>query len=31
MSSGQDLVSIYLAANVVEAHLVKNLLADAGN
>jgi Putative prokaryotic signal transducing protein len=30
MDDPQDLVSVYLGANVTEAHFVKNLLADAG-
>jgi hypothetical protein len=30
MSDPEDLVSIYQAANVTEAHLVKNLVLDAG-
>jgi hypothetical protein len=30
MSDSQDLVSIYLAANSIEANLVKNLLAEEG-
>jgi hypothetical protein len=30
MSDSQDLVSIYLAANSIEANMVKNLLAEEG-